>query len=93
MPLPFALPGCWASRCGRWGGPYAKPVHIPAKDKKYLVNRGQSYGEWAEPQDIYTMRFMDFAGPHPEVSTAYTAYVMALMAQRFIMIGPFLPSR
>lgn len=48
-------------RCGRWGGPYAKPVHIPAKDKKYLVNRGQSYGEWAEPQDIYTMRFMDFA--------------------------------
>ena len=20
LPLPFALPGCWASRCGRWGG-------------------------------------------------------------------------
>ncbi len=74
-------------RCGRWGGPYAKPVHIPAKDKKYLVNRGQSYGEWAEPQDIYTMRFMDFAGPHPEVSTAYTAYVMALMAQIAEILG------
>ena len=68
-------------RCGRWGGPYAKPVHIPAKNKKYLVNRGQSYGEWAEPQDIYTMRFMDFAGPHPEVSTAYTAYIMDLMCE------------
>ncbi len=68
-------------RCGRWGGPYAKPVRIPAQDKKYLVNRGQSYGEWAEPQDIYTMRFMDFAGPHPEVSTAYTAYVMELMTE------------
>lgn len=20
VPLPFALPGCWAFRCGRWGG-------------------------------------------------------------------------
>ncbi len=69
------------SRCGKWGGPYAKPVHIPQVDKKYLVNRGQSYGEWAEPQDIYTMRFMDFAGPHPEVSTAYTAYMMDLMME------------
>lgn len=68
-------------RCGRWGGPYARPVHIPRKNRKYLVNRGQSYGEWAEPQDIYTMRFMDFAGPHPEVSTAYTAYVMGLMME------------
>ena len=67
------------SRCGKWGGPYAKPVHIPKEAKRYLVNRGQSYGEWAEPQDIYTMHFMDFAGPHPEVSTAYTAYVMDLM--------------
>ena len=69
------------NRCGKWGGPYAKPVKIPKKSKKYLVNRGQSYGEWAEPQDIYTMRFMDFAGPHPEVSTAYTAYIMDLMME------------
>ena len=68
-------------RCGKWGGPYAKPVNIPLKEKKYLVNCGQSYGEWAEPQDIYTMNFMDFAGPHPEVSTAYTAYIMDLMCE------------
>ena len=68
-------------RCGKWGGPYAKPVKIPGEYKKYLVNRGQSYGEWAEPQDIYTMHFMDFAGPHPEVSTAYTAYMMDLMME------------
>ena len=68
-------------RCGKWGGPYAEPVHIPRTEKRYLVNCGQSYGEWAEPQDIYTMRFMDFAGPHPEVSTAYTAYIMELMMQ------------
>lgn len=69
------------NRCGKWGGPFAKPVLIPQKYKKYLVNRGQAYGEWAEPQDIYEMHFMDFAGPHPEVSTAYTAYVMSLMAE------------
>ena len=69
------------SRCGKWGGPYAKPVHIPKENKKYLVNCGQSYGEWAEPQDFYVMHWMDFAEPHPEVSTAYTAYIMALMME------------
>ncbi len=74
-------------RVGRWGGPYARPVKMPHKYKKYLVNRGQSYGEWAEPQDIYTMNFMDFAGPHPEVSTAYTAYVMSLMAEIAQLLG------
>ena len=68
-------------RCGKWGGPYAKPVHIPKKDKKYLVNCGQSYGEWAEPQDFYVMNWMDFAEPHPEVSTAYTSYIMNLMME------------
>ena len=68
-------------RCGKWGGPYAKSVPIPKENKKHLVNRGQSYGEWAEPQDIYTMHFMDFAGPHSEVSTAYTAYMMDLMME------------
>lgn len=74
-------------RCSKWGGSYAKPVKIPGEYKKYLVNRGQSYGEWAEPQDIYTMRFMDFAGPHPEVSTAYTAYMMDLMAEIAGVLG------
>ena len=74
-------------RCGKWGGPYARPVRIPGEYKRYLVNRGQSYGEWAEPQDIYTMRFMDFAGPHPEVSTAYTAYMMDLMAEIAGVLG------
>ncbi len=74
-------------RCGKWGGPYAKRVHIPREYRKYLVNRGQSYGEWAEPQDIYRMNFMDFAGPHPEVSTAYTSYVMSLMVEIAAELG------
>ena len=69
------------NRCGKWGGPFARPVSVCGEAKRYLVNRGQAYDEWAEPQDIYVMRFMDFAGPHPEVSTAYTAHIMALMAE------------
>ena len=68
------------NRCGMWGGPYAKRVPIK-KYKKYLCNCGQSYDEWAEPQDVYVMNFMDFAGPHPEVSTAYTAFIMDLMIE------------
>ncbi len=73
--------GFMMGRCGKWGGPFAKAVHIPKKDKKYLVNRGQSYGEWAEPQDFCVMQWQDFAAPHPEVSTAYTAYIMELMIE------------
>lgn len=69
------------SRCGKWGGPYAKRLHVKGAQKRYLVNRGQSYGEWAEPKDVHEMKWYDFAQPHPEVSTAYTAYMMALMAQ------------
>ena len=68
-------------RCGKWGGPFARSVDIHGEAKRYLVNRGQAYDEWAEPQDIYEMHFMDFAGPHPEVSTAYTAYIMDLMVK------------
>ena len=69
------------SRCGKWGGPYAKPLGVKGEEKKYLVNRGQSYGEWAEPTEVYVMKWTDFAEPHPEVSTAYTAYVMGIMEE------------
>lgn len=69
------------SRCGRWGGPYAKPTGVAGREKKYLVNCGQSYDEWAEPADVYAFNWTHFAAPHPEVSTAYTSYVMGLMAE------------
>lgn len=75
------------SRCGKWGGPYAKPLRVKGPNKKYLVNRGQSYGEWAEPADVHVMKWTDLAAPHPEVSTAYTAYVMGLMAEIAQAIG------
>ena len=73
--------GFMISRCGKWGGPYAKPLGVKGPEKKYLVNRGQSYGEWAEPTDVYAMKWLDFAEPHPEVSTAYTAHVMGIMEE------------
>lgn len=75
------------SRCGKWGGPFAKPLHLKGEAKRYAVNRGQSYGEWAEPAEVCQFQWYDFAAPHPEVSTAYTAYVMSLMEEIAIELG------
>ena len=69
------------SRCGKWGGPYAKATGVRGKAKKYLVNCGQSYDEWAEPADVKSFHWTDFAAPHPEVSTAYTSYLMGMMIE------------
>ena len=82
-----AYAGFMQRRCGKWGGPYAKPIPLKGKAKKYLVNRGQSYGEWAEPQDVCLFHWYDFAAPHPEVSTAYTSYMMQLMEEIAVMLG------
>lgn len=45
------------------------------------VKRGQSYGEWAEPKDVKPNDWKGMVLPHPEVSTAYTAYVLGIMAK------------
>lgn len=66
-------------RCGSFT-PLQKPLRL-LKEQKYLVNRGQSYGEWAEPQDVRAFQIKDFVFPHPEESTAYTSYVMSCMAE------------
>ena len=63
-------------RAGKWGGVYAKPMHLSHKNRKYAVNCGQSYGEWAEPNDICSFKWYDFASPHPEESTAYTYFTL-----------------
>lgn len=63
-------------RAGRWGGPYAKRIHLTRKNRKYAVNCGQSYGEWAEPNDVMAFQWYDFASPHPEESTAYTYFTL-----------------
>ena len=72
--------GFMMDRCGKLGF-MAKPLGIKGEAKKYAVNLGQSYGEWAEPTDVYPNDWKDMVAPHPEVSTAYTAYVLSCMAQ------------
>ena len=75
------------SRCGKWGGIYSKPLGISRANRKYAVNAGQSYGEWAEPSDVKAFVWTDFAEPHPEESTAYTAWVLGVMAEICEILG------
>lgn len=67
-------------RCGK-RGLFAKSLHLSGEARKYAVNTGQSYGEWAEPADVHPNKWTDMIAPHPEVSTAYTVYVMRLMKE------------
>ena len=70
------------SRCGKSMPFFSEHVKLSPEARKYFVNQGQSYGEWAEPVDVGGgFRWQDFVAPHPEVSTAYTSYVLGLMAQ------------
>ncbi len=77
-------------RCGRAQGIYAiyaKPLHLSKENRKYQVNSGQSYGEWAEPNDVKAFVWTDFCEPHPEESMAYTAWMMRLMAEICDIVG------
>lgn len=74
-------------RAGKWGGPYAKPMHLSHKNRKYAVNCGQSYGEWAEPNDVCAFRWYDFAAPHPEESTAYTYFTLKRVLEIADILG------
>ena len=73
-------------RCGK-AGFMAERVTVDPQVRQYLVNRGQSYGEWAEPADVCAFAWTDFVAPHPEVSTAYTAYVLDCMAKIAAQLG------
>ena len=69
-------------RVGKTTPLFSEKLRLSKEAQKYFVNMGQSYGEWAEPVEIGGgFRWQDFVAPHPEVSTAYTAYVMRLMAE------------
>lgn len=74
-------------RAGKWGGPYAKPMHLSHKNRKYAVNCGQSYGEWAEPNDVCAFKWYDFAAPHPEESTAYTYFTLKRVLEIAEILG------
>lgn len=71
------------------GKPYptALPTGVGAKYSKYIVNYGQSYGEWAEPTDVKPMQIADFVSPHPEESTAYMIYLLDVMAEICGILG------
>lgn len=68
------------NRCGKLDL-MAKPLGLKGEAAKYAVNAGQSYGEWAEPKEVYPNDWKDMVAPHPEVSTAYTSYVLGCMAE------------
>lgn len=73
-------------RCGK-RHILAKSLGLKGEAKKYAVNMGQSYGEWAEPEDVHRMHWTDCAAPHPEVSTAYTSYCLSLMEEIAAELG------
>lgn len=68
------------SRIGK-NAPLCKPHKVKGEYRKYIVNAGQSYGEWAEPADVFPNDWTNCVLPHPEVSTAYTSYVLGLMSK------------
>ncbi len=68
-------------------GLLAKQVRMDPKKRRYLVNDGQSYGEWLEPADVHPMSWTDTVFPHPEESTAYTIAVMDVMARIADVLG------
>lgn len=67
--------------------PTAVPTGVGARYSKYIVNCGQSYGEWAEPTDVKPMKFSDFVSPHPEESTAYMIYLLDVMEEICAVLG------
>ncbi len=81
------------SRAGKWGGVYAKPMHLSRKNRKYAVNCGQSYGEWAEPHDVMAFQWYDFAAPHPEESTAYTYFTLKRVLEIADILGKPMDAR
>ena len=67
-------------RCGKHTL-LSRPLRLKGEERRYAVNAGQSYGEWAEPEDVWPNRWTDMVLPHPEVSAAYTCFIMEHMAE------------
>lgn len=67
-------------RCGKFT-PLRHRLPLKGKAKKYVVNYGQSYGEWAEPAEVFPNDWTNVVLPHPEESTAYTSFIMGHMAE------------
>ena len=61
--------------------PTSEICGVGLKHSRDILNYGQAYGEWAEPDDVKAMHWTDFVFTKPEVSTAYGSYVLSLMAE------------
>lgn len=57
----------------------SRPLHL-GRAARDVANWGQSYGEWAQPEDVQAFTWRDFVFPHPEETTAYVAYTARIMA-------------
>lgn len=63
------------------------PTGIDRRYRKDISNYGQSYGEWAEPEDVNAFRISDFVAPHPEETTAYIVLLMESMEKIAKILG------
>ena len=71
---------------GKWY-PTATPTGIGLKHGKDISNYGQSYGEWAEPEDVKAFSISEFVSPHPEETTAYIVYLLEHMEKIARLLG------
>lgn len=71
---------------GKWY-PTAAPTGIGLKHGKNISSYGQSYGEWAEPEDVKAFSIAEFVWPHPEETTAYIVYLAEHMAKIAALLG------
>ena len=63
------------------------PTGIGLKHSKDISNFGQSYGEWAEPEDVKAFSISEFVSPHPEETTAYIVYLLEHMEKIARLLG------
>lgn len=75
------------SRTGKSQFFISEKTGLKKEDRKYLYNKGQHYGEWAEPADVHAMSYKDFMTSRPEEATAYLSYVMGIMVEIARAIG------
>ncbi len=78
--------GFLRSRCGK-RTLLSRPLRLKGELRRYAVNAGQSYGEWAEPVDVFPNPWTEMVFPHPEVSTAYTSYCFRLFGEMARELG------
>lgn len=67
-------------RCGK-RSLFSRSLKINKKYKRFIVNCGQHYGEWAEPEDVHHTSWQDLVFSNPETATAYASNTFHLMRE------------